>query len=396
MADNNRYFTMYIPERIDVAILGADDAANKFTMLALNSRGGENTQTLLSIKQAPDERFWDLDLRRVDILICTNVRSFPTGAVDRIKTFVEGGGGLVIFPGTEVTAYNTGLLPALKIPPIEGVAAIQADGTTFKNVDLEHPLFSSIFEEQAFGKRGTPRVVESPVIHQVIHRKTGIRGQAIITLGEGTPFLTEQPAGSGRVLFYSVPPTLSWSDFPLKGIFAPLLYRSMVYLSPREHTRQTYLTGTQATFVLPGTAGGAAKKYSLREPDDVEQTLYPSSSDTKGGAMSSTLSITSEPFRTAGIYRLRADRQEVEDLAVNTDSRESDTRRIGPDELQKYFGELGVAHYSQLGAGDKFGDAIMQSRYGVELWRPCIILAIAMALLEMAIARDSRGAAEAA
>jgi len=37
---------------------------------------------------------------------------------------------------------------------------------------------------------------------------------------------------------------------------------------------------------------------------------------------------------------------------------------------------------------------VLRSRFGVELWRYCALLALLFALLEMVIARDSRSALE--
>ena len=44
----------------------------------------------------------------------------------------------------------------------------------------------------------------------------------------------------------------------------------------------------------------------------------------------------------------------------------------------------------QLGTGDDIAPAILQSRFGVELWKYCIAFALLLALAEMIIARDSR------
>ena len=101
-------------------------------------------------------------------------------------------------------------------------------------------LFGGLFEERAGRPQGT---VASPRVYAAVTPGIGAQGHAVITLSSGGAFLAEYPAGEGRVLFYAVEAGLSWSDFPMQGLFAPLLYRSVLYLASRAETPAVFTVG---------------------------------------------------------------------------------------------------------------------------------------------------------
>jgi hypothetical protein len=97
-----------------------------------------------------------------------------------------------------------------------------------------------------------------------------------------------------------------------------------------------------------------------------------------------------------GVYQLKAEKTPLASLVVNVDQRESDTRIATGDELSDFWKRMGISESSvqSLEEQSAVQDAVLRSRFGVELWRYCALLALILALLEMLIARDSRSALE--
>jgi hypothetical protein len=392
--DNRRYFTLHIPDRISVVVAGTDDADNRFLSLALRAGSGDQGGSLLAVEQVSGDKLPQVDLKHVDVLVCTNIRSFSPGDADRVKHFVEEGGGLVLFPGSDLS-YNLFLLPTLRIPPIGGVTTTAGE-ISFRKVDLDHPLFARMFEQER--KHAPPPPIESPAIHKLIHREAGKRARTVITLSDGSPFLTEHTLGSGKILFYSVSPTLTWSDLPLKGIFAPLLYRSMMYVSPKEHQQLSYLVGAQPTIEVPNTGGSTepGRRFAMKGPDGVEEILQPSiRSVGGGGGFATTLSFAVQPLRAPGIYTLSAGPTPIVQIAANIDAKESDLRTATTGTLAPFWKQAGIdpARVVELKPSEQLQSTVMESRLGVELWKYCLFLALITALAEMLIARDSRNVA---
>jgi len=401
--DNTRFFTMSIPKRVNVTISSNTKDEARYPLLALESNTGEGENSLLNVQHVESQKFSFVDLKNVDVLVLMGTKSFSSGTIDRIRDFVERGGGLILFPGSDFQPndFNAGLLPALSVPPVEAVMSFDAQSTiSFQNVDFDHPLFATVFEKSWKGAQSNKRAIESPAILTVVKRQTGIQGRSIITLSDGHPFLSEHNAGEGRILFYSVAPVPSWSDFQLKGIFVPLMYRSVLYVSSREQSQASSTVGDEAFIRLPGNATTTGTgQFTLVAPDGSEEYVRPSGTASSQGrktAVSSEGRWIQRKLMSPGIYEVRSGSTPVSVLAVNVDARESDGRRISGDELSEFWKRFGIqsTFIHSLGHGEQLQSAVMQSRFGVELWKYLVGLALLLALLEMIVARDSKKEAQ--
>lgn len=393
-ADNRRYFTLSIPERIGVAMVaGAPEGLRFITLATEAGKTGEKNTLLLDVRQTTPQKFPLLNLKDVDVLLISNVRSFSAGDADRIASFVHRGGGLIIFPGGELDRdnYNATLFPQLNIPPIEGIATTDARSPlTFRDVDLDHPLFATMFEKQDRKKGGA---VESPAILKTLRHRSGRQGRTLVSLSDGGAFLSEYKAGDGKVLLFSVAPDLSWSDFPLKGLFAPLVYRSMIYLSSLGEAIPTYTVGEEPAVSVRRGAHPNGEQFSLVSPDGSEELVRPSGRPQEMSA--STMQFKLKRLTMPGFYEIRSAGTPLTVFGANIDPRESDTRKISGDDLAKFWKHVGIAPSSvrAIARTDQLQSAILELRYGVELWKHCIALALLMALLEMVVARDPAGGA---
>jgi hypothetical protein len=396
--DNRRFFTLYVPERIEVAMVANAPADTRFITLATEAgKSGEN-RTLLDIQQSTMQRFPFLNIENANVLLLSNVPSFSPGDADRIARFVKRGGGLILFPGSDIQSesYNTVLLRALNIPPFEGISRADAQGSlSFQNVDLDHPLFATIFEPQDQSKRPGAGRIESPSITTFIRRQTGKQGRTLISLTDGSAFLSEYKIGEGRVLVFSVAPSLAWSDFPVKGLFAPLVYRSMIYLSSLGEAVPSFTVGEEPVVSAkrPQSDGG---RYTLVAPDGTAELIRPAGQSE--GISSSALSFKLNRLPAPGFYEIRGGTAPLTVFAMNVDPRESDPRKVSADELAKFLKNAAInpAAVRTIAPTDDLQSTVLQLRFGIELWKHCLALALALALLEMAVARDARSSRQSA
>jgi hypothetical protein len=194
------------------------------------------------------------------------------------------------------------------------------------------------------------------------------------------------------VLFYSVAPELAWSDFPLKALFAPLIYRSVVYAASTSRAEQSAYAGDDVVVKIPsGASGSSGERFRFVAPDRTDEIVLPRSSGLESGN-DGELVFGPLRLRQPGVYALNNGPAIASLVAVNANPLESDTRAIEPDELVMVWEHLGIPESSvrSLTPGDQVETAVMESRFGVELWKHALLLALLMALLEMLIARDSR------
>ena len=93
----------------------------------------------------------------------------------------------------------------------------------------------------------------------------------------------------------------------------------------------------------------------------------------------------------AGPWKIKDGERIVDQFPVNVDARESDVRRVGRAEIERALGD----EVQFLKSNEHMQLQILGSRYGRELWRECLALALFLLTIELWLGRAPRGAAPA-
>jgi hypothetical protein len=106
---------------------------------------------------------------------------------ERLKAYVDNGGGLLLFPSSDAgTEGWNELLKVLPLPAASGAAGKKGDAAVvnrFSNIDYDHPLFQNIFLNE------DKRKIESPEIYYSLNIRPSGKGRDIITLSDGSVFM---------------------------------------------------------------------------------------------------------------------------------------------------------------------------------------------------------------
>jgi hypothetical protein len=183
------------------------------------------------------------------------------------------------------------------------------------------------------------------------------------------------------VLLFSVAANTEWSDFPVKGLFVPLLHRSLAYLAREPFTEQSLLVGEEATRHLRTSGTG---KLIITKPGNVQIFL---TSQQEGAEKTIRFSDDDSP----GIYAVSSEHDIIDKFAVNMDPDESNTIPSDENHRSALLKRLGIeertVHFvSQPQEAQRL---IRESRLGAELWKQFLIAALVIALIEMFVAREN-------
>jgi hypothetical protein len=396
--DNIRHAVVRIPERISITCVGTTAADTRFPALALTAAVDTAHTGVFAVHQITRDRLQFTDLSREDILVLSNIRTLTAAEATRIIDAVRSGRNLVVFPGkeTDYNNLNSSLLAPLEIPGVTpaDLSQLAPDKTgflSFSNVDYHHPVFEGLFGEQA-GKKGNQPAVESPHIRTAAGLHPGGRGVPIISLSDGRPFLCEYPAGKGKVMLFAVESGALWSDFPFKGLFAPLLHRSMVYLASEHVATDDAMVGERLRFPVRMTAEESGRAYLVRSPSGNDERVQPEHHAAAGITV-----FTTQPSQEVGVYSLLpAEAQPArtppkQAIAVHLAPYESDCARVKDDALTAFWQHCGIstARIRYIDAPGQVAEIVNASRYGTEIWRLCVALALLCAFLEMVLSRAS-------
>ncbi|MBK7379836.1 MAG: BatA and WFA domain-containing protein [Ignavibacteriales bacterium] len=371
--DNNRYLNIYVPDKIPVIIFSEEKSDAKFINLALNASNGGNLQ----VDEVSLNQIQSYDLKKYSsvILIGTPVES----SLQKLKQYVENGGGLLIFPSSkeDLNSFKNicSYFNLAKQVSVSGKINSDNKFFVFDKIELQHPLLQNIFEDES------KKQFESPEIYLHYKLLADERAKKIIRLNDGSDFLSEYKAGRGKIILCNTSPVLSWSSFPLKSIFVPLMNKSVFYLSSKDREINNYLAGDE---LLISNNILLSPNIKIVRPDSQEEFIKTNSQNQNGV-------FNYSKTETAGNYKIYSGEKLVEEFSVNVNPLESETRYENDSEIQEYFEKINFKGTFKNIPKDKNPiSLVLQSRYGSELWKFFLIAALLIALVEMFVARNTK------
>lgn len=279
------------------------------------------------------------DLTDLDFIVLDETGDLPSGETQLLSAWVADGGTLLVIPKPGQQAWAAGTLRA-------------------KSIDYGSSLYRGVFN-------ATSDEMELPVVHGHYRQPTAINNpqSTIITLADGSDFLSVSASGTGRTYLFSTPLRSEFTDFVSQALFVPTLYNMALFsrpLPPPCHTLGSntpiILSGTYNTSTTPSELSFLTSHFSI----------IPDLRHVGNRYMLVPHGEITEP----GIYTL-AD----EHLAFNLQRRESQMAFYTPDEVaeavENHAGYSVITHTAR-----HLGDILRSRDGGRQLWRLCIILAL--------------------
>jgi len=369
LQDNRRYIGINVPAEIPVIIFADDAVTTRFLELALNAVNGEGA---LKITNKNLNQVSSVNLSQYAVAVVAGAGT----NVSNLKEFVNNGGGLFIMPGqsSSLPDFNQ-LLTSLGLPAAAGEAGVlnkTENASSFLEAELNHPVFMDIFSDKRKKK------LESPDIYRHFKINTSGSGVNIIKLMDNSSFLSEFKKGKGKVFVLASAPVLSWSNFPLKSIFAPLINKSVFYLASKDKPEEDFTAGTEADVNISGIS---VPQVKIARPDNTDEFFNTEKSP--GNYL---------PYKKTDIpgnYLAYSGEKLIDNFSINTDTKESVTDYSAKDDFKNYLGKVKFkGKYVAVDKDDDPAKVILQARFGSELWRLFLVIALIIAAVEMTIARN--------
>ncbi|MCY3017407.1 MAG: VWA domain-containing protein [Planctomycetota bacterium] len=306
--DNSWFFNVRVLPRVQVLLVnGSPNAAaakddGRFVKEALSVPG-----TPFQVREIGPQAFTAKDLEGCQAVVFANVGSLAEALAGPMKTFIENGGGIMVFPGDRVIAddFNrsfTGLVPCR----LKQVCAKddKSEGWTIGEIELQHPIFQHFTTPQSGD-------FASAKFSKYFSITDSQAARVLARYIDGPPALLEQGIGKGYSLLFTSSAGMKWNDFCLQGgVFVPFIHESMKYLA-------VHSEGITAAAVGEALAFGGAKVEVIR-PDGEKLKPAPGSA-----ALSAPM---------PGIYAVKNGDKD-EKLAVNIPRAEAEPAMMDGQEM---------------------------------------------------------------
>lgn len=371
--DNRRYFSFFIPKEIKI-LLSGDENDIKFLKLALSTIQEIYKGSFFKISQVSPQSLSWVDFSNFDIVFIVKPVQIDRATSGRLKNFVLNGGAVVLFVGgnSNLEVLNQNFNSIFNLPEFEGIARQKM---LFSKIDINHPIFENVFTE-------TPKKFDSPEIREYVKFRANYGFTSIIELADGSPFLIEKSEGNGKILVFTTEPTDRVSDLPYKGIFIPLIFQSILYITTPSGLKAEYSIGDTAQVrvdFIRKLYGRILKDLKLIRPDGSDFAFELSGNFAR-------INQTTIP----GIYTISGgDKNVFLKLAFNPPAEEFKYEKENEDGIISFLNRVGIKQYKIFEHldGIRVREEILRARYGVELWKFFLILSILMLFAESLISR---------
>lgn len=325
-------------------------------------------QSSFALQSMSAEQTTDLDPSKFSFVVLSDVESLPSIFEHALAQGVAKGGGVLIALGThgghraQIPLWGTGLRDT------RDFARTGSPGT-IGQVDFSHPAL-----EQADPGRDNGGWAGVKVFFAAIVDPAGARVGA--RLADGTPLLLDKQVGEGHLLMLTSGLENLTNDLPLHPVFVAFVDHAAQYLSGNERLSGSRLVDSLVQLRSAAEPVGTVASVEVIDPDGRRP-------------LSLAEARTAQTFRLlrSGFYQFHFANGRQALIGVNPDRRESNLEPLSTDVQKLWSG-------SSTGAGpQQTADvgAIGEKDRTVTLWWYAMLLALAAALAETAVASRHMG-----
>lgn len=376
--DNKRFINLNIPDKLPIIIFYDNLDDLRFIKLALAS---SQNQSKIIIDEKRLNQINSIDLNKYKAIFIIGSEEYKNS--EKLKNYISNGGGVFLMPGSNSSFNNFKTLCSfLSLPSPQTLIELDTKKKsfiTFNEIDFQHPIFNDFFNAQDNFQKKENQKIESPEIISYFRILTEGKGKSIINLSDNSSFLSEYKIDKGKVLLLNISPTLKHSDFPLKSLFVPLIYKSVFYLSSENQNENQIIAGEPINLDLSKYPTGQIK---VVKPDKNEEII-----NTNNSNNFYTYTQTDE----LGIYKFYSQNELKDIFTINHNKLESNLENLSAKDFENYLTQINFkGKYIVLNKDRNISEEITQARFGSELWKMFLIIAFILALLEMFIARNTK------
>ncbi len=263
-------------------------------------------------------------------VILANPRRLSLTASERLKAYVEAGGGLWVVMGDAITAeefnetwYREGIgLSPLPLLTTIGDPESKEDFKHLQAPSETHPATQLLADLQ----RLDINRVQIFRRHQFDELRA-LDTSVLLRLEHGDALAVEQNVGQGRVIFLGVPLGLAWSNLPVCQSYVALVHEWIWYLAAPSFERHNLSLGETIQMTVDNSP--AAGDFSIKLPNSQSISLPSPQGSSRGLSFNQT--------QVPGAYTVESDDLSLRSpFYIERDPEESTLRGLNPEELATF------------------------------------------------------------
>ncbi|UBM60416.1 BatA domain-containing protein [Marinilongibacter aquaticus] len=367
--DNESYFVINVSPAVRVLHV-YDQKTSEEYVSKLFSNDSLFQFSSFSVRQIDPNRF-----QNYDFLIFEGIRNWTAELVQAGSTFLQTGGSVLCIPDAQmnVKAFNDFLAQ-------NGGGQVAVSNAEPRSVGMQAPTKDEPFFADVFEGAGRSENLNLPEVKPI---STWVgTGKALLTLKDGTQFLSRSSAGKGQLYVLAAPLSNAYGNFAEHALFVPTMFK-MAALSLRPQALAYNFNAS--TIELPLQAPSQSAAYALKSED----TEFIPVQRVVGNTLILEMPDINEQDRRleSGFYDLMLEGQKVKTIALNHSTAESLMDQYTPEELRAIFSQKeNVTVFDNILDSD-FVSSYQAQNFGQSLWTYFVYMALAFLLAEILLVR---------
>jgi hypothetical protein len=327
----------------------------------------------ISYGEFPENNIQVSQLKNYQCIFLINNQKISTGLKSELRSFVEQGGSLVIFPDilTNYQEYNA-LLGELNGKTI---SAFDTTSVGLSHVSYENELYRDVFKKPE-------NEADLPVIKGAVTftEQLSKSGTPVLKFRNDKSALNSHKFGSGKVYTFAFPLSKLNFSFVRHVIFVPTVYNMALNSGqPQQYAR--LINQDEPILLNDNHIPEQLKLVNQQNHDEFMLTAR------NAGEGRKQLIIDDVPLE-AGHYFIQDDAKVIQPVSFNYPRKESVQEFYTSDELQKLIKADQFKQIQLIESPDtNFTETLQDLNNGKQLWKYFIVLTIFFMLCEMAIIR---------
>jgi hypothetical protein len=352
-------------------LLFIDNSPSVFLKAALTSLSEQTNVKIITEKYNSWAR---QNFQSYDIIILGNFPLLNPPIIQRLKNYLNNGGSILLIPGMGTIPSEFNKLTSslgISVTIKEFIQTKRNDEFYFlKEPNLNHPLFVGLFRSE------NPEL-SKPIFYKYFKYSVSQDDHVILAYQNDDPFLVQAGYRQGSVFLMSSYIDDGWTDIQYRGIYLPLLSRIFHFGASNASQIQlpTLVEHEKIVTMNYITNGG---EFFLKSPDGEKNRIVPRQEN-------QNLHFNMNNLKIPGLYQIFAGDKSISTIPVNASTQAIHQPYI---DLEKFANLKMVRIFTEK---DNFEEEILQARFGSELWKLFIILALFLIGVELFVIKKMEG-----
>ncbi len=362
--DDVFYFSFDVKKKINVLAVGTGSSsiASVFEEDEMYSFSHQ------SINGVDYSRFVDQDL-----IILDEVEKISSGLNQELKKFVENGGTVCVMLGEvlDKSSYNEFMLNM----NANRINRLEVKETKVIDINLENYFYDGVFAQM-------PKNIDLPTVkkHWRFNTQSRSREEVLLSLQNGSSFLSQFPVGSGQLFVFSVGTSDAMSNLTKHAIFVTSILRVAELSNGHQSLFQTI--GKDEAIKIRTTEPNSDEPFHIKKDHGIFDVI-PSFQNYGSGIEV----FVHEQIQQDGLYRIQMKEEDVTGLAFNYSREESEMKFLNKEQLQEIVQSSALENFQIVDVNKGGGESIQSLSEGTKLWKWFVLGAILFLLVEVLLLR---------